>query len=233
MSSGTVDAQPPPISSGRPANVVAQAVCAWPTRVAITCGCFMITSSRGSGSLSRIGAIRPRPMSAGGWCRETNAGLSSEPSCSSSQASWSRESSPWSIRLPSRAGTSESSIRIRKSSASSTWTSGPGTISTSSMPRANASRTSWLPVPTSLGPGQASRTARASAYSSGSPWSAMSPETRSTSGRGSSASRCATTASARARASGGPPKWVSLTWAMSVIIRAPGRRTRASAGRRA
>ena len=66
------------MSSGRPANVVAQAVCAWPTRVAITCGCFMITSSRGSGSLSRIGAIRPRPMSAGGWCSETNAGLSSE-----------------------------------------------------------------------------------------------------------------------------------------------------------
>ena len=49
-SSGTVDAQPPPISSGRPANVVAQAVWAWPTSVAITCGCLAITCSRGSGS---------------------------------------------------------------------------------------------------------------------------------------------------------------------------------------
>ena len=182
---------------------------------------------------SRIGAIRPRPMSAGGWCRETNEGLSSEASCSSSQASWSRESSPWSIRLPSRAGTAS-----------------PASGSGSPRPRA-AGRAGRGRSPCRAGRGRTPRgrrgcrcrpasgrarrrgRSRASAYSSGRPWSAMSPETRSTSGRGSSASRCATTASARAPASGGPPKCVSLTCAMRLVIRAPGTRTHASADRRA
>ena len=60
------------------------------------------TCSSDSGCLSRIGAIRPTPMSPGGWCRETNAGRSSLPAGRRARRAGPRESSPWSIRWPSR-----------------------------------------------------------------------------------------------------------------------------------
>ena len=152
-SSGTVEATPPPISSGLPANVVAACVCAWPTSVATWCGCARSTASSRSGRRSRIGSIRPTPIGTGGWCRQTNVGRSSASSCASSQASVSSVSSPGSIRSPAGAETSESSIRKRAAGRSSAWSSGPS-ASRPSSPRANASRTSWLPVPTSSAPVQ-------------------------------------------------------------------------------
>ena len=72
---GTVETTPPPISSGRPANVVAPIVCACPTRVATTCGWRSSTAARSSPSISRIGSISSSPIVVGGWWRQTNVGV--------------------------------------------------------------------------------------------------------------------------------------------------------------
>ena len=55
--------------------------------------------------------------------------------------------------------------------------------------------------------------ASAVAYSSGDPWSAMSPVTSRTSGAGDIEQTCPITCAARATDSGRPPMWRSLTWA--------------------
>ena len=91
-------------------------------------------------------------------------------------------------------------MRRRRSS----WSKGPSR-SPPIRTRANGPRTSWFPVPTSSGPSHADSRSRAVAYSSGDPWSAMSPVTSRTSGAGDIEQTCAITCAARATDSGRPP----------------------------
>ena len=178
--------QPPPISSGRPANVVAQACGrgrpAWPPRAGAR-----HDRRQPLGVASRIGAISPRPMSTGGWCRQTNVGRSSRRAARPASRAGRRRARRGRSAGPSGADTSESSIRNRTPRPRAPVQ--PLRRAPASSPSANASRTSWLPVPTSWGrarrPGRLAprRTPRVGRGRR------RRRSTRSTSGRGSSASR--------------------------------------------
>ena len=171
------------------------------------CGCARSTASSRSGSRSRIGSISATPMSTGGWCRQTNVGRWS-------LSELARRARP-ATRRPARRGRSAPPAARRPASRASgtgrpagraPGRSGP-VAARPSRPRANASRTSWLPVPTSRGPGQRVEDGPRLGVLLGEPVVGDVAGDEEQVGRGSSASRWSRTRSARARASGGPPKW--------------------------
>ena len=210
----------------RPAKVVAQIVWAWPTRVATTWGA-RTTQLRDSARLSRIGAIRPRPrLLAGGAGRRTSAGRPPPAARRASRAG--RPAPPGRSARPSVGGTSESSIRTRRPRRRSASGSAVGARSRGRGRTPRGRRGCRCRQP---GPGRARGRPAPRRTPPAVPWSATSPVTTRTSGRGSSASRCASDRFGPGPRVGRAAEWVSLTCAMNVVIRAPGRSGRASAAR--
>ena len=199
-STGTTEAVAPPTSTGTPAYVVAHAVWQWPTSSATTWSWRSTTAPSSSGSRSRMSTIRGWPRSTGGWWRARNVGPRvGEPLVEAGEV----ELAVVDAHAVARADQGVEADH-------------PGAVELEG--RARGAEGGDEPLAhvvvagdDELGPGQRSSQARASAYSSGWPWSATSPVT--TRASGAVASRWSMTACARAAASGGPPKWVSGTWA--------------------
>ncbi len=120
-------------------------------------------------------------------------------------------------RCPSsRPGMEVSQARTVKPVPRCSVSTGPSEGSCPRRPERRAARSSWLPGQTRTGKGRSSRAAACS-YSSGAPWSAMSPLTTSRSGLRCRDRRWSTVRVARRVVSSVPSRCRSLMWAIRAL----------------
>ena len=168
-------------------------------------GACSSTAASRSGSRSRIGSIRLTPISTGGWCRQTNAGavvlgeLLVQPGQRRRRSARRGRSAPPAAPTPASRASGTG-----RPAGPSTWSSRPS-ASRSSSPSGERVADVVVAGADQQRPGPAVQDRPRRGVLLGEPWSAMSPVTRSTSGRGSSARRWSSDPVARgARASRRP-----------------------------